>query len=77
MEACEKYFEELQSSQRQLNVSSDSNKSDDLSRPVRPTDESIVKVYNGTEISSYTAVRVSADTRTAVVLTQLPKNSTW
>ena len=52
-----------------LTVSSDSGKTEDLGRSVRPTDETVIKVfYTDPDRNQYTAVRVSADTPAAVVL---------
>ncbi|OQV15103.1 Rap guanine nucleotide exchange factor 4 [Hypsibius exemplaris] len=65
-QACDGYYEEMAAAK--LTVSSDSSKSEDLGRPIRPSDETIVKVFSGTVDPTYTAVRVSAETRAEVIL---------
>lgn len=64
-----RFFDEL--NQNKLTVSSDVNKSEDSIRPIRPTDESVIKVYNAD--GTYTAVRVSAETRASAVLKMAAK----
>ncbi|XP_055336396.1 rap guanine nucleotide exchange factor 4-like isoform X2 [Paramacrobiotus metropolitanus] len=66
LDNCTKYVEGLNQNSK-LNISSDGTKSsEDNLRPIRPSDESVIKVYNAD--ATYSTVRVSADMRASVVL---------